>query len=285
MKVNQIFNSFIKWAEVEKNIRMVVLTSSMAVDGSHTDFLSDYDIEVYVENLDFFLGDDQWFEKFGDVMVRWPFRPSSTFSDEWITRLVLFEDGTRIDFQITSRYIIDPKRYDNGFKVLLDKDMRGMKIPKPTYSEFIINMPTQEEYIKITSEFWWDAYYVPKYLWRDQLPFAKYMLDNILRYSFLHRMVDWYIGYHNDWKVETGAMGKYYKNMLPIEIWKKFESSYAGGGIEENWDAFYRITDLFRELSKSVGKQLGYEYPEQIDAKVMDFCKKIQITEPVKEKK
>lgn len=185
----------------------------------------------------------------------------------------------RIDFQITDQQTIETKRYINGYKVLIDKDNLTSLILEPTYREFIINKPTKEEYESVVNEFWWNVYYVPKYLWRDQLPFSKYMLDNILRYEYLHKIVDWYIGFKNEWETETGALCKKYKYLLSKEDWKEFESSYAGGGLEDNWIALNRVTSLFRRLAIELGENLHYTYPHKVDNQVIDFCKKIMGTD------
>ncbi|MFN2364312.1 MAG: aminoglycoside 6-adenylyltransferase [Halarsenatibacteraceae bacterium] len=50
------------------------------------------------------------------------------------------------------------------------------------------------------NEFWWNAYYVSKYLWREEITFAKYLLDNILRYSYFDKIIDWYIEIDNDFE-------------------------------------------------------------------------------------
>ena len=189
-----------------------------------------------------------------------------------------------MDFQITNRLRITPDNYDNGYKILIDKDKMTTDLAKPTYSEFIINKPSEQEYAVLVNEFWWDAYYVPKYLWRGQLPFAKYMLDYVLRYSFLHKIINWYIGMQYDWLVETGTMGKKFKHYLDTETWKTLEQTYAGADIEENWKAFFNTADFFRKIAKIVGKKLNYEYPDQVDKEVVHFCRQIRQT-PKKEKK
>jgi hypothetical protein len=38
-------------------------------------------------------------------MIKWPLTPMSTFDKNWITRLVLFDSGVRIDFQITAKKV------------------------------------------------------------------------------------------------------------------------------------------------------------------------------------
>lgn len=274
----EVLMHFINWASSKNTVRTAIMTSSRVSKDAKIDFLSDYDIELYVTELDVFTKNDDWLKEFGPIMVRWPYKPKPAWKKGWITRLVLFKDGIRIDFQITDQMKIDPNQYDNGYEVLIDKDGITSNLNPPTYSEFIISKPTKEEYETLVHEFWWDAYYIPKYLWRDELPFAKYMLDYTLRYSFIHKIIDWYIGYENNWSVETGALGKKYKSLLSKGIWDEFEQTYAAGGVEENWTAFMRITQLFRKTAKYIGDKLGYEYPDEVDKEVMEFCKKIRLT-------
>jgi aminoglycoside 6-adenylyltransferase len=276
---DQVLAQFREWADNNALVRAAVLTSSRVMPGAHTDFLSDYDIELYVSDLNEFKKGDDWLGAFGPVMVRWPFRPrSTTGNDDWITRLVLFKDGVRIDFQITSELRIEPNAYDNGYQVLIDKDGLTRGLAAPTYAEYRITKPSAEEYQVLVHEFWWDACYVPKYLWRDELPFAKYMLDYILRYSFLHRLIDWHIGLQHNWTVETGVCGKKFKRYLDAGTWSEYEATCAGAGIEDNWAAFFKMASLFRRLARQVGANLGYEYPDELDSKVMQFCTKIRET-------
>ena len=255
----EVLSHFKKWARKNDLIRAAVLTSSRANPEAEVDFLSDYDIELYVSDLSEFKKSDEWLDEFGTIMVCWPFKPRSTgFKDgNWITRLVLFNDGLRIDFQITDQLKIKKDAYDNGYQVLIDKDGITEELAEPTYSEYIIKKPEQEEHKTLVNEFWWNAYYVPKYLWRDQLPFAKYMLDYTLRYSYLHQIIDWYIGLENNWSVETGALGKNSKDYLSKEKWEEWEETYAGADIEDNWKAFFKMTDYFRKLAKKIGDKLN----------------------------
>lgn len=274
----EVLSHFKKWAESNDLIRAAILTSSRANPEAEIDFLSDYDIEIYVSDLKDFKKSDKWLDVFGTIMVCWPFKPRSTgFKDGcWITRLVLFKDGLRIDFQITDQRKIAEDAYDNGYRILIDKDGITQELAEPTYSEYLINKPTKDDYETLTNEFWWNAYYVPKYLWRDQLPFAKYMLDYTLRYSYLHQIIDWYIGLKNEWAVETGAKGKKFKEYLSKEEWKEWEETYAGADIEDNWRAFFKMTDYFRKLAQEIGDKLNYSYPAQVDKEVIKFCREIK---------
>lgn len=276
---SEVLSQFKGWAKRNDLIRGAVLTSSRVVPDASIDFLSDYDIELYVSEIGSFEENDDWLKAFGSIMVRWPFKPRSTGKKSWITRLVLFKDGVRIDFQITDQFEIEPDTYDNGYKVLIDKDNIFNELSKPTFSQYLIKKPSKEEYETLANEFWWDAYYVPKYLWRDELPLAKYMLDYILRYLFLNKIIEWYIGMKNNWLVNTGACGKKFKRYLNSKTWSEFEETYAGADVEENWKAFFKTTDFFRKIAKQVGENLGYEYPDNLDKEVVQFCLKIRETD------
>lgn len=275
-KESEVLENFKNWAEAQDNVRCAILTSSRVRPDATIDFLSDYDIELYVSDLEMFQLNDDWLSHFGEIMVRWPYKPRSTGKEAWITRLVLFDDGLRFDFQITDELTIEKNQYDNGYKVLIDKDGVAKDLKPPTYSEIIINKPSKEDFETLVNEFWWDAYYVAKYLYRDELPFAKYMLDYVLRYSFLHQVIRWKIGLENNWSVATGALGKDFKKLLDQKTWKSYKKTFANGETDRNWQAFYRMTDLFRRIALSLSIALDYDYPKAVDEKVLKFCKNIE---------
>lgn len=275
---SEVLSRIAKWAQGNDLVRAAILTGSRVDPKRETDFLSDYDFELYVADLRPFTQDDSWLNVFGSIMMRWPLEPRSTFDDKWLTRLVLFGDGVRTDFQITDEVWIDPTAHDNGDKVLIDKDALASKINDPTFSKYLIREPSRQEYETLVHDFWWDATYVPKYLWRGELPFAKYMFDTVLRYSYFQRLVEWYIGQRHDWQVSTGLNGRWFKRYLDAETWSEVESTYAGSGIEENWEAFYRMANLFRKLAREVGVQFGYEYDNNTDEEVTKYCSNIRET-------
>lgn len=275
---DEVLTQFDKWAQGNDLIRAAVLTGSRVDPEGVTDFLSDYDIELYVADLAPFRKDDEWLSVFGPIMVRWPFSPRSTSREKWLTRLVLFKDGVRIDFQITDKTEIEPDAYDNGYRVLLDKYNLTAGLNDPTFSEYIITKPSREEYDTLVHEFWWNATYVPKYLWRDELPFAKSMLGQIVRDRYLRRVVEWFIGLQNDWSVSTGVCGKWFKRYLDYETWSELESTYAGAAINENWQAFFKAVALFGKLARTVGRSLGYDYPAELDQEMLDYYSSIRNT-------
>lgn len=268
-----------EWSRQNELVRAAILTSSRANPERETDILSDYDIELFVKDIEPFRQSDAWLYNFGNVMVRWPFTPRSGEPCAEITRLVIFSDAVRIDFQIHRAAEVAPDAYDDDYKVLLDKDGLLSLLRPPTHTEHLVMKPTREQYETLVNEFWWNAHYVPKYLWRDELPFAAGMLGQSVRDEYLHTMIRWFIGLQNDWSVNTGVCGRKFKRYLDDQTWQEYESTFARAAIQEQWHAFFNSVNLFRRLAMLVGDSLGYEYPEKVDREMTGYYRWIQSSE------
>ncbi|HEU5347674.1 MAG TPA: aminoglycoside 6-adenylyltransferase, partial [Ktedonobacterales bacterium] len=131
--------------------------------------------------------------------------------------------------------------------------------------------PTNEEYQALVEEFWWETTYVAKCLWRDELTFAKYNLEVTMKFEMLFRMLEWRIELDRDWSWKPGLLGRGLKRTLPPDLWAALERTYAGPGIEENWQALFAATALFRRVAREVGQALGYDYPEEVDRGVSAY--------------
>ena len=273
-------NAVVDWATGINNVRVAILTSSRTNPNLPVDFLSDYDIELFVLDLQPFLASDAWLERFGSILVRWPHEPRD-YGDA-TTRLVLYEDAPRIDFQIKkigvlSGYVSElPDFYDIGYEVLLDKDGAARGLAPPIHTVFQTQPPTELEYRELTRHFWWNITYVAKYLHRDELFFAKYMLDDAVHHKYLHTALAWSIGMHNQWRVNPGAQGRWFKRYLAPDTWSDVEATFAGADLAENWEAMFKATQVFRRLTTQVGTHLGYEYPTDLDQRVTAYLQKIR---------
>ncbi len=270
MNEEEVLKKLEDWAEKTESVRAVILTSSRVSPDAQVDIFSDYDVELYVTSLEEFNSDD-WLNTFGKVLVKWPKKPSSTgFGDNWITRLIMFESRLRIDFQITDNKEIKESTYDFGYKVLVDKDGITTDISEPTFKEHLVKKPTEEEFLNLVNDFFWDSTYVPKYLWRGSLFFAKYMFSS-LHSEYFEKMISWYIGSQNNWSVNTGAHGKYFEKYLDKKTWEEIRQTFAGADIEENWIAFFKLFELFTEFARDVAKKLDYPYPEKQEKNLLNY--------------
>ena len=63
----EVLAQFDEWAQGNDLIRAAVLTSSRVAPERATDFLSDYDIELYVADIGPFQIDDEWLSAFGPI--------------------------------------------------------------------------------------------------------------------------------------------------------------------------------------------------------------------------
>jgi aminoglycoside 6-adenylyltransferase len=275
--------SFRTWADGREDIRAVLLTSSRANPTARTDLFSDYDVVLVLTNPDRLAENTDWQAAFGRVITY--FRDEFILSDHRAyTRLALYEDGVKVDFSLWPVAMLDhlkqsstpPDYLDIGYEVLLDKDGVTAGLPAPTHRAFIPHPPSEAAYQTLVQEFWWDTTYVAKNLWRDDLYFAKYMLDYFIRFHHLQPLLEWYMEIQHDWSVRVGVRGRGLKRLVDAETWAELERTYAGAGIEENWAALFATVRLVRRLATSVAESLGFQYPEQTDADVTAYLAKVR---------
>jgi aminoglycoside 6-adenylyltransferase len=274
----EILDEIKNWGLKDENVRVALMTGSRANPNTITDLFSDYDIEIVVKKAENYLGSDKWLSVFGEILA------VIHINEKFTLRMVLYKDYVRIDFRLYSaedfkQYIAQNQlrqNWDTGYKILFDKDGITEKLEKPTYKAFIITKPDQEKFTSIVTDFWWDLTYVAKSLWRDELFYAKYMLDNIIRFSYLQTLIEWYAGMRNDWMITTNKHGRFFKRYLDTETWAEIEKTFAGFKLEETWDALFATSALFRRLSIAIANELNFYYPYQLDAGITTYLEKIK---------
>lgn len=272
------------WAKEINNIRGVLLTSNRANPNATLDVLTDYNIEVFVEDFQPFLKGYQWLEAFGDILVCSPYKPALDEKGNILWCHVIFKDGPEIHLAIQlvkemENYVqdatLDPS-LDIGYKILLDKDGKLEGLAPPTYTAYRTKPPTEFEYQDLINNFWWSITYVAKNLFRDQLFFAKYQLDGALHHKHLYTTLSWHIGMKNNWKSDPGRQGKWLKRYLDAETWTEIEATFAGAGLEENWKAMFKTAEMFGRLASEVGAHLGYDYPFKLDQDLTGYLTKVK---------
>jgi aminoglycoside 6-adenylyltransferase len=180
-------------------------------------------------------------------------------AEEWPIFLMLFTDGVRMDLSIRkTEQIIEPT--DSLTKVLLDKDNLIRRVEPANDRSYITSKPRKQQFDEALNEIWWCSTNVAKGLWRGELPYAKYMLDVIVRDAVV-TLLSWYIGMNNGWNINTGKAGRWLQKNLPEKVWIAFANTYVDGDLEHNWDALFETGELTRTVGKTVADGLGYEYP------------------------
>jgi aminoglycoside 6-adenylyltransferase len=272
-----------QWAAGHDHIRALVLESSRAVAQAPIDALSDYDVLLITPDLRPFVEDDAWLSAFGAPLITLSDPPEEWDAESYI-RMVLYEDHTKIDYILCSvavaRQIAErqklPEYLDWGYRTLLDKDGLTAGWPAPARTAYIPACPTERAYRALVEEFWWESTYAAKNLWRDELLFASYNMDVVMRHDLLLRLLEWRIEIDRDWTWKPGVLGRGLKRALPLATWAELEATWTGPSIAEQWQALYALTALFRRTAREVGAALGYPYPEDIDQRITAYHHEIQ---------
>ena len=283
-KDDKTIQRLIHWGEQRSSVRAMILTSTRANPKAPRDVFSDYDVIVVVKNIQPYLEQDTWLQDFGRVLVVYRDPVRQEYGHDGFARITQYEDGTKIDFIIWPVEILFgvlndsqlPDYLDVGYFTLLDKDGLTQDLKAPTHTAFIPDPPSEETYHKVVEEFFHEATYVAKNLWRDELMPFKYNLDYVMKHKKLRQMLEWCMEIDRNWSLKPGAYGKGLKKHLAPEIWTELENTYVGPGLEENWQALFATIDLFRKVAIPVGDHLGFAYPHDLDRRAMHYLQKVK---------
>lgn len=280
---NEKLKHIINWANSNHEIRAVLLTSSLASAIAPVDKFSDLDIELVFEDLTAVLKDDSWLSEFGRVIAKVA-ESEEAFDGKHAMRMVLYEDYVKVDFKLYSILEFQkeaakselPEDWDVGYKVLIDKDQLCKNLKPPTYQSVIIKKPGAEKFAQVMNDFWWDMTYVAKCLARDELFYAKFMTENMMRNDYLVPMIEWYISLSHDWKIITNKHGRFFKKYLSSELWKKIEATFASAEIQDNWRALFAYADIAHELGTELAEKLTYQYPVLLEKDIRNYLNAIK---------
>lgn len=277
----------VTWGERREDVRAMLLTSTRAVPDSKLDALSDHDVILVVRSIVPFVTDRDWIGDFGEVLVAYwdPVEPDSETGIEQSGNIVQYADGHKIDFSLWPIAQLErivgsptlPAELDAGYLTLIDKDGLADRLRSPTYRAYVPAKPDEATYLTNVNDFFIGPPYVAKCLLRDELLPAKWCLDYDMRDVYLRPMLEWRMECDHDWSATTGALGKGLKRRLPPELWSELENTYAGAGIDENWESLFRLMAFYRRVAREVATHLGYEYLVALDERVTEFVRQMRL--------
>ena len=275
----QVLERLTRWAEQEPLVRAAILTSSRAIPHAHKDAFSDYDVIVVLTNIEPMYKDRSWLETFGRVLALFRDPLSSDRGFQRSAYVTQYEDGLKIDFSLWPVELLKqvvaeaqlPREFDAGYHVLIDKDNLTDSLQSPTYRGYIPTPPTETEYLAKIESFFLDTGYVAKFLWRDDLMAAKYILDNSLKQDHLRPLFEWHIEIDHNWSLKLGPYGRGMKRYLREDLWAELEQTYTGADLESNWTVLFRSIELLRRVATEVGHALGFRYPEELERRTRNY--------------
>jgi aminoglycoside 6-adenylyltransferase len=216
------------------------------------------------------------------ALYRDPLEPQDGFLKSG--NVTQYENGLKIDFTLWPVEILQnvaaspllPPEFDAGYQVLLDKDHLTNGLKPPTYRAYIPKPPTENEYQETIEVFFLDATYVAKYLWRDDLVAAKFIMDNFMKQEHLRPMLEWHYEIDHQWSVKPGPYGRRMKKWLRRDLWMDLEDTYTGAGLEENWEVLFKTIALMRKTAIEVGDRLGFAYPHEKNQRTIAYLQKVK---------
>jgi aminoglycoside 6-adenylyltransferase len=280
-----VLDRLVGWATAHPSIRALVLYSSRTNPHAVLDRFSDYDVLLVVPDPGPFVRDESWLAAFGPVLVRLPDDSGQLQGLATHTRLVLYGDGTKIDYTLWSvahfqRVLGEqclPEGLDLGYRVLVDKDGLAATLKPPTHRAYIPAPPTARQFHDLIEEFWWESTYVAKNIWRGELIEQKHNLDSVMKAELMTTLFQWRIEIDHQWSIRPGGtLGKGLKTLLEGETWTDFAQTYVGADPEQNWEALLRTISLCRRLAREVAQALGYAYPEDLDQRVSAYLQSVR---------
>lgn len=257
----EMMNLILSTAAQDERIRAVLLNGSRANPNAPRDIFQDYDVIFIVRELQSFIEGHGYPAVFGTpLIVQMPETMRDPMGDGRFTYLTLYDDGSRIDLQIfpVDRWETIWRRESQTI-ALLDKDGILPLFPPASDEDYYIKRPTENDFFSCCNNFWWCVQNVAKGIWRGELPFAMEEYHGVVR-AELNCMVCWAIGMRNEFAVSAGKHGKYFKNFLNEEEYRRYAATYSGGADEDFWEALFQACGLFEDLSRQVAKRFSYPY-------------------------
>lgn len=275
----EMLDLIINTAKEDERIRAVIMNGSRVNLHVKRDCFQDYDIMYVVRDIQSFTSNHDWIHRFGEIMiVQMPEEMSLVPPDEdgKFPYLMQFMDGNRIDLTLVPVDLI--KKFvgqDSLSKLLLDKDNCMEEFPPASDKDYLIKKPTEKEFLDCCNEFWWCSTNVAKGLWREELSYAKAMLDGPVRDMFIV-MLEWHIGMKTDFTVNAGKFGKHFEQYIEKDMWEQFKRTYSNAEYENIWESFFAMGDLFRKVANGFANAYGYQYPQGDDDRVTTYLKNVR---------
>jgi aminoglycoside 6-adenylyltransferase len=268
-------------AKPDDRIRAVLLNGSRANPKILPDPYQDFDVVYVVTHFESFISDHRWTDIFGERII-WQLPDLMTTGesqDEVGTKigfhyLMLLKDGNRIDLTLfPADKITNDFLHDSLTIVWLDKDNAFSNINSPDDFDYLIQRPAEKEFAETCNEFWWVSTYVSKGLLRNEIPYAKEMLETVVRPMFM-KIVAWFIGTETNFSVSFGKGGKFMRQYLSDTQYDKILATYSDQRPENNWRSLFTMIELFGDFARTVAARLKFHYLLQEEENVSIYLRK-----------
>jgi len=257
-------------AKKDERIRAVIMNGSRANPNAPRDPFQDFDIVYVVTAVAPFRHNYEWIKRFGEIMIMQ--MPEDMQSpppnrDGSFVYLMQFIDGNRIDLRICPLAKLHERGKDSLSMILLDKDGRIEPLAPANESDYLPKPPTAKAFADCCNEFWWVCPYVAKGLWREEILYAKYLLEHFVREQLM-KMIVWYVGLRTQFSRNPGKFGKHLQQYLEPGLWEMLQKTYSDVDYENTWESLYTTCDLFKRLAIQIAEHFDFDYRHEDDERV-----------------
>lgn len=275
---SEMYDLILETARTDPRIRAVILNGSRANPNARRDIFQDYDIVYVVTDVDSFRADPTWVDRFGErIIMQTPdaMGDPPPANRDTFTYLMLFADGNRIDLTLFPVAKAHELGQDSLSRLLLDKDGIVPPLDLPSERSYLPRRPTERQFADCCNEFWWVSTYVAKGLWREEITYAKAMMDQVVRPQLM-LLLTWHIGVATNFQRNPGKDGKYFQAYLEPELWEMLLQTYADADDNNTWDALFVMGDLFRRVAVPLAERFGFAYPHEDDRRVSSYLRQVR---------
>lgn len=277
---DEIQDLIIDTARSDDRIRTVLLNGSRANPNIQPDKYQDFDIVFIVSKYNSFISDHSWTHFLGEKLIcqlpdEMTLEEDNKDKKETIGfhYLMLFMDGNRIDLTL---FPIEKFKTSFAFDSLtiiwLDKDNLFPNVSQSIDTDYHIRKPTEKNFLETCNEFWWVSTYVAKGLLRNEITYAKEMLETAVRPMFM-KIIKWFIGAKTNFSVSAGKGGKFMKQYLSSKQYNRILATYSDWQLENNWKSLFIMAELFGELAAAVANKLNFQYNPNEERNVITYLK------------
>lgn len=274
MDGNEFFEEIIKFAQNEEEIRAVWLNGSRANENAPKDCLQDFDVVFVCENIDRYIQNRDWLERFGKAALSQEgVMAQENAQTQSYLIMTQFDDLNRMDAAFVCIEFAEKSIHaDSLTKLILDKDGRFSLLEDSSEKNYRVKIPTYEEFKDCCNEFWWVFVYVAKGIRRNELLYAHEHLC-ILREEAL-KLLSWKIAAANPLAV-AGKCNKYIARYLSEKEYRQLLSCYVSIKPQEMRAALWKIGVLFSDAAQDVAKAYDFFYYAQEEEGAKRIAKQI----------
>jgi aminoglycoside 6-adenylyltransferase len=267
----------VRWADRHADIRALILTGSRARPDKRLDSFSDYDVEVFTTELSKYEAKDDWMWEIGNVWVCLPL--SSESDDRYRMRLVVFEEGRKVDFGFAPTMVLEEtvaagklsELYERGYHILLDRDGLASRLPMPSYAAPVTTLPSEAAFRAAVEEFWFEAFHIPWLLLRNELWVVK-MRDWTMK-QLLLTMIEWHAVATRGKQQDIWHIGTRMASWTTPQAWERLHDVFGRFEVRDSWRALLATTGLYRDLASEAAEALDYTYPSAVDRAISEYIR------------